>query len=94
MDYAEQLESVAYVICGENSKITFKNFSEIWHARGVSKHESTKKFTLHKISHKSLNFSTFWQILDKLYRLIDVDGTNSISTNQIMEFISHLTNLR
>ncbi|TMW42412.1 hypothetical protein DOY81_012508, partial [Sarcophaga bullata] len=34
MDYAEQLESVAYVICGENSKITFKNFGEIWQARG------------------------------------------------------------
>ncbi|XP_061394612.1 uncharacterized protein LOC133330155 [Musca vetustissima] len=67
MDYAEQLESVAYVICGENSKITFKNFTEIWHARGI---------------------------LDKLYRLIDSDGTNSISTNQIMEFISHLTNSR
>ncbi|KAM7343030.1 NADPH oxidase isoform 2-T3 [Cochliomyia hominivorax] len=67
MDYAEQLESVAYVICGEKSKVTFKNFSDIWHARGI---------------------------LDKLYRLIDVDGTNSISTNQIMEFISHLTNLR
>ncbi|XP_058986833.1 uncharacterized protein LOC101895123 isoform X2 [Musca domestica] len=67
MDYAEQLESVAYVICGENSKITFKNFTDIWHARGI---------------------------LDKLYRLIDSDGTNSISTNQIMEFISHLTNSR
>ncbi|XP_073844192.1 NADPH oxidase isoform X2 [Musca autumnalis] len=67
MDYAEQLESVAYVICGENSRITFKNFTEIWHARGI---------------------------LDKLYRLIDSDGTNSISTNQIMEFISHLTNSR
>uniref|UniRef100_A0A1I8PMR9 NADPH oxidase 5 n=1 Tax=Stomoxys calcitrans TaxID=35570 RepID=A0A1I8PMR9_STOCA len=67
MDYAEQLESVAYVICGENSKITFKNFNEIWQARGI---------------------------LDKLYRLIDNDGTNSISTNQIMEFISHLTNSR
>ena len=38
MDYAEQLESVAYVICGENSKITFKNFGEIWQARGVSNH--------------------------------------------------------
>ncbi|XP_037826147.1 uncharacterized protein LOC119614118 isoform X2 [Lucilia sericata] len=67
MDYAEQLESVAYVLCGENSKITFKNFKDIWHTRGI---------------------------LDKLYRLIDADGTNSISTNQIMEFISHLTNLR
>ncbi|XP_075169966.1 NADPH oxidase [Haematobia irritans] len=67
MDYAEQLESVAYVICGENSKITFRNFNEIWNARGI---------------------------LDKLYRLIDNDGTNSISTNQIMEFISHVTNAR
>ncbi|XP_028902128.2 uncharacterized protein LOC105221203 isoform X1 [Zeugodacus cucurbitae] len=67
MDFAEQLESVAYVICGENSKITPKNFTEIWQARGI---------------------------LDKLYRLIDVDGTNLISTNQIMEFISHLTNSR
>lgn len=36
MDFAEQLESVAYVICGENSKITPKNFTEIWQARGVS----------------------------------------------------------
>lgn len=34
------------------------------------------------------------QILDKLYRLIDIDGTNLISTNQVMEFISHLTNSR
>ncbi|XP_054736668.1 uncharacterized protein LOC129243576 isoform X1 [Anastrepha obliqua] len=67
MDFAEQLESVAYVICGENSKITPKNFTEIWQARGI---------------------------LDKLYRLIDVDGTNLISTNQVMEFISHLTNTR
>uniref|UniRef100_A0A1A9X4W1 NADPH oxidase 5 n=1 Tax=Glossina brevipalpis TaxID=37001 RepID=A0A1A9X4W1_9MUSC len=67
MDYAEQLESVAYVICGENSKITFKNFYDIWNTRGI---------------------------LDKLYRLIDIDGTNLISTNQIMEFISHLTNSR
>ncbi|XP_067631411.1 uncharacterized protein Nox [Eurosta solidaginis] len=67
MDFAEQLESVAYVICGENSKITPKNFTEIWQARGI---------------------------LDKLYRLIDIDGTNLISTNQIMEFISHLTNSR
>ncbi|KAI9577415.1 hypothetical protein GQX74_013658 [Glossina fuscipes] len=67
MDYAEQLESVAYVICGENSKLTFKNFYDIWNTRGI---------------------------LDKLYRLIDIDGTNLISTNQIMEFISHLTNSR
>ncbi|XP_055921877.1 NADPH oxidase 5 isoform X2 [Eupeodes corollae] len=65
-DFAEQLESVAYVICGE-SKITFNNFEEIWEARGM---------------------------VDKFYRLIDVDGTNLVSTNQVMEFISKITNLR
>ncbi|XP_070066124.1 NADPH oxidase 5 isoform X4 [Drosophila virilis] len=67
MDFAEQIESVAYVICGEKSQVSFKNFRDIWHTRGI---------------------------LDKLYRLIDVDGTNLISTNQVMEFISHLTNSR
>ncbi|XP_070850722.1 NADPH oxidase 5 isoform X2 [Drosophila suzukii] len=67
MDFAEQIESVAYVICGENKRVSFKNFRDIWHTRGV---------------------------LDKLYRLIEVDGSNLISTNQVMEFISHLTNSR
>ncbi|XP_044571616.1 NADPH oxidase 5 isoform X3 [Drosophila ananassae] len=67
MDFAEQIESVAYVICGENSRVTFKNFRDIWHTRGI---------------------------LDKLYRLIEIDGSNLVSTNQVMEFISHLTNSR
>ncbi|KAH8285546.1 hypothetical protein KR054_010852 [Drosophila jambulina] len=67
MDFAEQIESVAYVICGENSRVSFKNFRDIWHTRGI---------------------------LDKLYRLIEVDGSNLVSTNQVMEFISHLTNSR
>ncbi|KAH8400713.1 hypothetical protein KR009_000514 [Drosophila setifemur] len=67
MDFAEQIESVAYVICGENSRVGFKNFRDIWHTRGI---------------------------LDKLYRLIEVDGSNLVSTNQVMEFISHLTNSR
>ncbi|EDW72398.2 uncharacterized protein Dwil_GK20906 [Drosophila willistoni] len=67
MDFAEQIESVAYVICGERSRVSFKNFCDIWHTRGI---------------------------LDKLYRLIDMDGANLISTNQVMEFISHLTNSR
>jgi len=34
------------------------------------------------------------KILDKLYRLIELDGSNLVSTNQVMEFISHLTNSR
>lgn len=32
--------------------------------------------------------------MDKLYRLIDVETVNQVSTNQIMEFISNITNSR
>lgn len=35
IDFAEQLESVAYVICGENT-VTFDKFVQIWNAKGVS----------------------------------------------------------
>lgn len=35
IDFAEQLESVAYVLCGEGP-ITFEKFISIWNARGVS----------------------------------------------------------
>lgn len=35
MDFAEQVESVAYVICGEEL-ITFEKFCQIWHVKGVS----------------------------------------------------------
>lgn len=66
IDFAEQLESVAYVLCGEDP-INFEKFQQIWNAKGI---------------------------LGKLFRLIDVDGTNLVSTNQIMEFISNLTNAR
>lgn len=66
MDFAEQLESVAYVLCGEGT-ITFDKFTSIWNARGI---------------------------FEKLYRLIDADASNLISTNHIMEFISKLTNAR
>uniref|UniRef100_A0A1B0CH89 EF-hand domain-containing protein n=2 Tax=Lutzomyia longipalpis TaxID=7200 RepID=A0A1B0CH89_LUTLO len=66
IDFAEQLESVAYVLCGEG-RITFDKFCEIWHAKGI---------------------------LDKLYRLIDTDSLHQVSTHQIMDFISNLTNAR
>lgn len=66
IDFAEQLESVAYVLCGEGV-ITFEKFQQIWQAKGI---------------------------VDKLWRLIDSDATNQISTNQIMEFLSNLTNVR
>lgn len=35
MDFAEQIESVAYVLCGEGT-IVFDKFVSIWKARGVS----------------------------------------------------------
>lgn len=35
IDFAEQLESVAYVLCGEGP-ITFDKFVSIWNAKGVS----------------------------------------------------------
>lgn len=34
IDFAEQLESVAYVICGENT-INFDTFVQVWSARGI-----------------------------------------------------------
>lgn len=40
IDFAEQLESVAYVLCGEGP-ITFEKFISIWNARGVSWTRST-----------------------------------------------------
>lgn len=35
IDFAEQVESVAYVLCGEGT-INFDKFQHIWHAKGVS----------------------------------------------------------
>lgn len=34
IDFAEQVESVAYVLCGEGT-INFEKFRHIWHAKGV-----------------------------------------------------------
>ena len=36
IDFAEQIESVAYVICGENL-VSFDKFCLIWNAKGVRK---------------------------------------------------------
>lgn len=35
IDFAEQLESVAYVLCGDGT-VTYDKFCQIWHAKGVS----------------------------------------------------------
>lgn len=47
-----------------------------------------------QLNDKTLNELFLIQVLDKLYRLIDVEKTNLISTNQIMEFITYLTDQR
>lgn len=95
MDFAEQIESVAYVICGDKSQVSFKNFRDIWHTRGVSMHPKLDyDISIYHVYIWYIYLPLSLQILDKLYRLIDIDGTNLISTNQVMEFISHLTNSR
>lgn len=38
IDFAEQLESVAYVLCGEET-ISLDKFGQIFHAKGVSMHK-------------------------------------------------------
>lgn len=35
MDFAEQIESVAYVVCGEGT-VPFDKFRKIWQVKGVN----------------------------------------------------------
>lgn len=89
IDFAEQLESVAYVLCGDDT-ITFPKFCQIWLAKGVSITIYSMKISTCVLFYCVLDP----QVLEKLYRLIDADAINLVSTNQIMEFISNLTNSR
>lgn len=58
IDFAEQLESVAYVLCGEGT-ITFEKFISIWNARGVS---AACIFFLHLLFCSSLTRYSFMQM--------------------------------
>jgi hypothetical protein len=55
IDLAEQIESVAYVLCGEGL-ITFEKFCKIWQAKGVSTKlntlNSVEKSMKHLFSHR------------------------------------------
>lgn len=51
IDFAEQIESVAYVLCGEEP-VTFEHFNQIFHAKGVSKCISS----LHVVHHHTFLF--------------------------------------
>ncbi|XP_019870925.2 NADPH oxidase 5 [Aethina tumida] len=65
-NFAEQLESVAFCLCGDEP-INLERFYQICNAKGV---------------------------VDKLYRLIDEPNSGLISSEQIMEFLSTITNTR
>ncbi|XP_018332506.1 NADPH oxidase 5 [Agrilus planipennis] len=66
IDFAEQLESVAYCLCGDDA-IKLPQFIQIFNAKGI---------------------------IDKLYRLIDQENSGSLTSEQIMEFIAAVTNIR
>ncbi|XP_065338491.1 NADPH oxidase 5 isoform X1 [Cloeon dipterum] len=66
VDFAEQVESVAYVLCGD-APITLEKFCEIFNAKGV---------------------------LDKLYRLVDLDSDGVVTPEQVIEFISNISSPR
>ncbi|XP_017794538.1 PREDICTED: NADPH oxidase 5 [Habropoda laboriosa] len=65
-DFIDQVESVAYSMCGDNP-VTFTKFQQIF---------STK------------------EIVDKLYRLIDLENLGYVTSSQIIEFISSVSDKR
>ncbi|KAF5271691.1 hypothetical protein FQA39_LY08014 [Lamprigera yunnana] len=66
IDFAEQLESVAFCLCGDKP-ITIEFFYQIFQAKGIT---------------------------EKLFRVIDQGNTGVISAENIMEFLSTITNTR
>uniref|UniRef100_A0A1B6DLA4 NAD(P)H oxidase (H(2)O(2)-forming) n=1 Tax=Clastoptera arizonana TaxID=38151 RepID=A0A1B6DLA4_9HEMI len=66
IDLAEQLESVAYVLCGDEH-ISLDKFCQIFQAKGI---------------------------VDKLFRLVDLDSDGIVTPAEVMEFIANLTNPR
>ncbi|CAL1686702.1 unnamed protein product [Lasius platythorax] len=65
-DFVDQIESVAYVLCGENP-VNLINFQQIFYTKGI---------------------------VDKLFRLIDQENSGYVTSAQIMEFISGVSNTR
>lgn len=53
MDFAEQLESVAYVLCGEGT-IKFGKFRNIWQVKGVSMIYKSYLYIFLKVARKFL----------------------------------------
>ncbi|XP_018347473.1 PREDICTED: NADPH oxidase 5 [Trachymyrmex septentrionalis] len=65
-DFVDQIESVAYVLCGENP-INLSNFRQIFYTKGI---------------------------IDKLYRLIDHENSGYVTSTQILDMISGVSNTR
>ncbi|XP_014213874.1 NADPH oxidase 5 [Copidosoma floridanum] len=65
-DFVDQIESVTYVLCGEEA-VKHTTFRQIFHTKGI---------------------------IEKLFKLIDVDCTGSVTSEQIMEFISSISSSR
>ncbi|XP_018056077.1 PREDICTED: NADPH oxidase 5 [Atta colombica] len=65
-DFVDQIESVAYVLCGENP-INLSNFRQIFYTKGI---------------------------IDKLYRLIDHENSGYVTSTQLLDMISGVTNTR
>ncbi|KAL6262435.1 hypothetical protein P5V15_007520 [Pogonomyrmex californicus] len=65
-DFIDQIESVAYVLCGENP-INLSNFQQIFYTKGI---------------------------VDKLFRLIDQENSGYVTSAQIMETITGVSNPR
>lgn len=78
---------------GDESIKIFKfislTFISTYFSMNIQKHRADQTFSF-SFSH-SLQTE---QISEKLYRLIDSEVNNIVSTNQIMEFLSNLTNAR
>ncbi|XP_018302029.1 NADPH oxidase 5 [Mycetomoellerius zeteki] len=65
-NFVDQIESVAYVLCGENP-INLSYFQQIFYTKGI---------------------------VDKLYRLIDHENSGYVTSTQILDMISGVTNTR
>lgn len=84
-DLIIQLENVAYSICGDNP-VTFPKFQQIFSTKEVS-------VIVRLLGHRSMYMHTL-QIVDKLFRRIDEENLGYVTSFQIMEFLSTISNTR
>lgn len=95
MDFIDQLESVAYVLCGEKP-VDLNTFNIIFHAKGVSNCFFFYIWIFIILMKLIYNFvcNFKWQVIDKLYRLIEQENSGYVLPIQIMEFIAAISSPR